>query len=212
MLTPDWDLWRALLTDDCMLHDRRVAGIGIITGPEWVEAQRVLTELSPDVTTVPTEVLAIADHGWISRVRISGTLADGGPFESDHVDLFTIARGRITHVEMFDPAAIAEARARFEALRPEEPVIPPNAVVRAGERHDRAVDLDDWAALRENCAPELVVDDHRALIRERSDRDAFVASMQLIVPPRRAPRARAARNVRRPPRTRAPAVERRTVR
>ena len=118
VLASDWEAWRALLADDLSFEDHRAGGIGTITGPEWVEAQRVLTELSPDVTTVPTEVLAIADHGWISRVRITGTLADGGPFESDHVDLFTVARGRITHVEMFDPDAVAEARARFEELRP----------------------------------------------------------------------------------------------
>jgi ketosteroid isomerase-like protein len=117
VLTPDWDLWRALLADDCTLHDRRTAGIGMLSGPEWVEAQRVMSGMSPDVTTTATEVLELADHGWISRVRIAGTLADGGPFESDHVDLFTIAGGRIASVEMFDPDAVPEARARFEELR-----------------------------------------------------------------------------------------------
>ncbi len=117
MLTDDWTAWLNMVNDEFTLNDGRAGGIGALDGPGWVEAHRVMSEMSPDVATIATEILELADHGWVVRVRIAGTLADGGPFESDHVDLFTIAGGRIASVEMFDPDAAPEARARFEELR-----------------------------------------------------------------------------------------------
>ena len=54
----DWVAWRATLDDSFVLHDRRSAGLGVIDGPDaWVESQRVMAELSRDVTILARELL-----------------------------------------------------------------------------------------------------------------------------------------------------------
>ena len=170
VLTADWVAWRTTLADDFTLHDRRAAGIGTITGPDdWVEAQRVMSELSPDVALTATEVLAIADHGFIVRVRVVGTLLDGGPFENDHLDLFTIAGGGITHVELFDPEDAAAALARFQELRPPEgPAIADNLAHRAScALHRTAFTERDPDGALSFLGPAVVSDDRRSLVRTR---------------------------------------------
>jgi ketosteroid isomerase-like protein len=179
VLTNDWVAWRAMLADDFTLHDRRAAGLGTLDGPDWVEAQRVMTELSPDVVSTATEVVAIDHHGWIIRVRIAGTLADGGPFENDHLDLFTVAGDRITHVELFDPHEVETARARLEELRP-GPAPERNAAVEATRRHDEAFARRDWEAVRANCSQAMVYEDHRSFTRDVGDVDGFLDSVRYI--------------------------------
>ena len=180
VLTDDWDAWLATLADDFTIVDRRAAGLGSLSGPDWVDAQRVMRELSPDVALTATEVLAIDHHGWIIRVRIVGTLADGGPFENDHLDLFTIAGDRITHVELFEPEAAADARVRFEELRPELSAIQTNAATRAERRRAAAFEARDWQGWLATLAESMTFDDRRPLVRTAFDREQFFASTQHI--------------------------------
>ena len=50
-------------------------------------------------------------------VRRSGTLPDGGAFESEYLELFVQVGGRATHLELFELDDLDAALARFEALR-----------------------------------------------------------------------------------------------
>jgi hypothetical protein len=54
--------------------------------------------------------------GALTTVRRTGDVAGGGPFESDYLYLFLHARGRITHVEMFELENLDAGLTRFEEL------------------------------------------------------------------------------------------------
>jgi hypothetical protein len=51
-------------------------------------------------------------------LRRTGTVPDGGDFESEYLYLCLTGQGRITHVELFEMNALDKALARFEELRP----------------------------------------------------------------------------------------------
>jgi ketosteroid isomerase-like protein len=92
------------------------------------------------------------------------------------VPLLIVERGRITHFEMFEIDDVDTALARFAELRPDPLRIPPNAATRANERRRTALETRDWAALDALCAPDLVFEDRRRLVRTRGGRDMFLAS------------------------------------
>jgi hypothetical protein len=53
----------------------------------------------------------------VTTTHISGTVAaSGGEFESVYLYLFTISRGRIARIELFELEQLDAALARFEAL------------------------------------------------------------------------------------------------
>jgi len=110
---------RALCTEDLAYDDRRRTGIGQLAGADaFVASLDALWQLAP-----ATEIewgrswLACARHGGITVVRRFGTLPDGGPFESEHLELFVHADGRATHLELFDLDDLDRALARFAELR-----------------------------------------------------------------------------------------------
>ncbi len=113
--------FRALLADDLVVEDHRLAGLGRLDGADTYVASIVaLWELAPDTRgEMGLRWPAFDRHGAITVLRRGGLLPDGGEFESVYLFLLLIARGRIHHVEMFELEAQGAALARFEALRPE---------------------------------------------------------------------------------------------
>jgi len=127
---------RTLCAEALAYDDRRRTGIGRLDGGDaFVASLDALWQLAP-----ATEVEfgrswpACARHGGITVVRRFGTLPDGGPFESEYLELFVHAHGRATHLELFELEDLDRALARFAELRPDPLRIPPNAAADARTR------------------------------------------------------------------------------
>ncbi len=89
---------RAALADDVVVHDRRLAGQGVVEGADaYVETAAVLWELARDIQfdTAPG-VLVHERYGSVGVGRGFGTFPEGGAFDNYIVYMSTVARGRIT--------------------------------------------------------------------------------------------------------------------
>jgi hypothetical protein len=96
--------------------------MGRIDGPDaYLASVAALGELVSTATAaLGWHWPALAPHGALTAARLSGTLAaSGGEFESIYLYLFTISRGRIARIELFELEQLDAALARFEELRGE---------------------------------------------------------------------------------------------
>src|SRR5262249_2575895 len=87
-----------------------------------------------------------------------------------------VAGGLITRMEVFEPEDVDAALARFAERR----AIPPKAATRAADRYVEALVARDWEAVEATCAPSLVFEDRRRLVRITGDRDMFIANSKLL--------------------------------
>ncbi|HTO07323.1 MAG TPA: nuclear transport factor 2 family protein [Myxococcota bacterium] len=109
---------RAVLSDDFVLLDHRRMRLGLLEGPAaYAESVAVMAELASRVRVVTPFRLALEPHGVVSVVQVSGTLVQGGEFEGNHLALMTVAAGRITRIEFFEPDDAEHAVARLAELR-----------------------------------------------------------------------------------------------
>jgi hypothetical protein len=84
----------------------------------YVEAVVALWELAPDARIeIGWHWPACERHVAVTTLRRSGTIADGGAFESDDLMLLVMAGGLVTGMELFEIDALDAALARFEELR-----------------------------------------------------------------------------------------------
>lgn len=142
--------------------------MGRLAGTEaYVESVVALWELAPVTRTAAGWVWpAFERYGAITVVRRTGTVPDGGDFESEFVFLYCVARGRVARIELFELDALDAALARFEELRPDPERIPPNAATRANDRGALAIAGGDRAALRAIASADFRFEDRgrRALV------------------------------------------------
>jgi class 3 adenylate cyclase/tetratricopeptide (TPR) repeat protein len=192
----DWISMRAALSDDFLHEDRR--GIAIVaaaqTAEEWIASLRALVTLAPDVLSEQRRVLAWDEHGQVAITWLSGTRAvDGGPFENVFVNVHVTSGGRLVHAAMYEPEQLDAALARFEELRPSDPVQgPSNAATRAADRLHAAIAANDVADEPEWCAADCVMDDRRRGVMLSGGRDMLVASCRVVASGRVVARGRAA--------------------
>src|SRR5262249_54055185 len=171
---------RAALADALVVHDHRLAGIGLLEGADaYLESLAALWRLSPDDHIERRFDLAHERYGGVAAGQMVGTLPGGGTYERPLVAVYIVAGGRITRVEFFEPEDVAAALARVARLRPVRLRIPPNAATRTDDRGLDAVVAGDWEAVAETCAPSLVFEDRRRLVRITGDRDMFIANCKL---------------------------------
>ena len=112
---------RAVLADDFVGHDHRLAGLGRIDGADaYVESAAVLWDLAPDIRFEVPFRLALERYGVVSVSRSFGTLREGGgAFESFRAYVSMVERGRVTRLEGFEIEDVDAALARFAELRPQ---------------------------------------------------------------------------------------------
>src|SRR5262249_41011623 len=171
---------RAAFADDLVVDDHRLVGLGLVEGGDfYLESIAALWRLAPDWHVDTRLELAYERHGVVWAVKGIGTLPEGGTFERPIVMVLIVAGGRITRVEVFEPEDVDAALARFAELRPDPLRIPPNAASRTADRGLDAVVAGDWEAVAATCAPSLVFEDRRRLIRVTGDRDTFIANCKL---------------------------------
>jgi ketosteroid isomerase-like protein len=139
-----------MFTDDLVVEDHRLVGMGRIDNADDYTASLVaLWELAPVTRAELGWAWPAADrHGAIAALRRTGTVPDGGEFESEYLYLYLVEQGRINHVELFEMHALDEALERFEALRPDPLSAPPNGAVRAHAAISSLIANRDTAALR----------------------------------------------------------------
>ena len=113
----DLDRLRAVLPDDFVLNDRRRTGLGQLGREDYLTSLAALFAQAPDVIIETLYTVAAEKHGNLITVRMFGTLADGGAFESFMLRLASFRGDQIVGMELFEPEDLDAARARFEALR-----------------------------------------------------------------------------------------------
>ena len=110
---------RAAVADDLVVHDHRLAGLGLVEGADaYVESLAALWRLAPDIGINVAFELARECYGVVRAIGGIGTLPEGGAFERPMVTVQVVAGGRITRYEAFEIEDAAAALARFEELRP----------------------------------------------------------------------------------------------
>ena len=173
---------RAALPDDFVFHDHRRTGTGRIVGAdEYVRSVAALFEQSPDLSADTLYHVELDGHGSIAVARMFGTLIGGGAVESVFVRLSLHRAGQFVGMELFELEDLEQARARFEAARPPDPLqIPPNAASRTRDRQLEAFEARDWTAFESLCAATLRFDDRRRAVLAAGDRDTFVESARLM--------------------------------
>jgi hypothetical protein len=95
------------------IEDHRHTGMGRLeTADAYVESIVALWELAPETKVdAGWHWLAHDRHGGASILRRTGTLPDGGDFESEQLQLLIVARGRVTRMELFEMDALDAALA-----------------------------------------------------------------------------------------------------
>jgi ketosteroid isomerase-like protein len=175
---------RAVLADDLVVHDRRLAGQGQVDGADaYMDSFAVLWGLAPDIQLEPRCVLALERHGAVFLSHTFGTLADGGgAFERYIVHVVTVARGRLTRLEQFEIDAAAAALARLAELRPDPLRIPPNAATRAGDLRHAAWQARDWDALRALASPDFRFEDRSRISQVSGGVEMWIENNRFVEP------------------------------
>jgi class 3 adenylate cyclase/ketosteroid isomerase-like protein len=175
----DWEALAATFAPGFVSEDHRPAGVlHFDSGDEYVASVRAVLELAPDAVLRTLHTLAIDARRMLSVTGWSGT-RDGGAFDTSAVLVQSLAAdGRSERFDMYGLEQLDQARARYEALRPDLLRIPPNASTRTRERLQRCIDAQDWDGVRALCAP-MVYEDRRPLIRITGDGETFVRSAQV---------------------------------
>src|SRR5262249_22469146 len=170
----------ATFATDFVIEDHRPVGLFTsFSRDEWVASARTLLGLRPDATVRLAHVIAIDD----CRALTVGCWAGGEPegaFETPNVVVRDIHPDGTRFWHIYDLDQLDEAGARYDTLRPDPLRIPPNAATRATDRNVDAVVARDWETVAATCAPSLVFEDRRRLIRTTGDRDMFIANCKLV--------------------------------
>jgi hypothetical protein len=99
-----------------VVHDHRKIGFGTLSASQYVELLRPLVELAPDVRLRIDHFEASA-HGVLMIGAMVGT-RDGGEFENPRIVVREFgSRGALVRIDHYDEDQLAEAEARFEAIR-----------------------------------------------------------------------------------------------
>ena len=176
----DWPALERRMAEDTVFVDHRPASLGRIEGREALMS--VVRELlTPDIRHDAVAVHAIARDRIVAEVVLSGTNTDGGEVELVY---FTVARfrdGVMSRSERFASTELDAALARFEELG--EPADRPgltNACSRMVDRYLDAFERLDWDAMAEALDPEVLSDDRRVGLSNRSTgRDALIAQWRV---------------------------------
>jgi hypothetical protein len=177
----DLVLCRAALPDDFVFHDHRRTGIGRVErADDYVPWFATLFEQSSDALYETLYTVARASHGWLSVMRLFGTLAEGGPFESVYVNLVQFEGDRFVGTELFELEDLDVARARFEELRPDATRIAPNAACRVRDRTLEASQARDWQALRALASPSFTFEDRTRRAQLTGDVELWIKSVQFV--------------------------------
>src|SRR5262249_48681744 len=145
---------------------------------EYVASVRVLLELRPDARYRVHHALALDDRRSLTIQAWEGEEGEGA-FESPSAFVTSDGVRGIRRIDVYSPHQLDPARARYEKLRADPLRIPPNAATRTDDRNLGALVAGDWQAVAATCAPSLVFEDRRRLVRLTGDRDMSIETCKL---------------------------------
>jgi class 3 adenylate cyclase/tetratricopeptide (TPR) repeat protein len=116
----DLERVRAALPDDFVYDDHRRTGPGRLEGADrYVAWLATLFEQSADATNERLYRVASGPHGIVTVVRTTGTLPEGGEFETVTVCFDRFQGGRFIAFERFELEDLEVARGQCDALPPD---------------------------------------------------------------------------------------------
>jgi hypothetical protein len=174
----DWEAFAALFRPDLVGHDRRLLGWGTLHGPAaWVEMQRVLVDLAPDVA-LRRDHVRISTRGLLRQISQSGT-RDGGAFERTWVNVAELdEHAKIRRIDLYDLDQLDQALARFaeiSAARPPRARSFANAATTVFDQIIAFWSARDWDGYRRLLPPEFRTSDRRRMVLLELDRDQLIA-------------------------------------
>src|SRR5262249_16871518 len=159
----------SLIAPDLVLADHRVLGWGTLRSrDEFLAVMRSRFDLRPDSRLRVSHVV-LGERAWLSARCWTGSEVEGA-YETPVIDVAALgADGRIARMDVYEPAQLPAARARFAELAaaPRDPLaalVKPNAATAAVDRVWAAVEAGDWEALRSLFAPGKVEDRRRQVL------------------------------------------------
>jgi hypothetical protein len=111
---------RALLADDLVYEDHRRTGVGRVDGvAAFLESIAATWGLVRGFQIDVLSIRAIERRRVVMTLRASGTLAEGGEFESLFAAASVVEDGLVTRIDMFEIDQLDAALARLAELRPD---------------------------------------------------------------------------------------------
>ncbi len=147
------------------------------TGSVYVDHRPLLTNDASDLaaniratwdlmdvsTYIAESVHRLSELGAVVTQTLTGTSKDGLDVEYRMIDLFTVERGLLNRVEVFDAADLDVALARFDELHPPAPRLQ-NAATRAIARFWTYFEARDWDAMAEIWTDDYCTYDRRKVV------------------------------------------------
>lgn len=173
----DWDAVAAGCAPDFVYRDHRLLGWGDTARDvaAFVEVQRVLAELAPDVR-VRTDHVRLSRRAALRQIAYVGT-RDGGAFETPFLTVVeTDPSGRRRSVDSYDLDQLDQARARFaEITAAAAETHFANAATATVDPVIACLVAHDWQGFEQLFSEDFRCSDRRRLVQLELDRDQYVA-------------------------------------
>ncbi|OBF93265.1 hypothetical protein A5791_12825 [Mycobacterium sp. 852002-51163_SCH5372311] len=137
---------------------------------------------TPDLSIRIEAVHRLSDFGAVVTHTADGTSPDGFAAEWRMIQVLTIEGDQVCRCELFDEEDVGAALARFDELHAQATRLE-NAASRITERCCACFSAQDWSALAELLADDMILDDRRRVVNAgiRQGRDLYIADNRAAV-------------------------------
>lgn len=109
---------RASLSDDCVIVDERMTGWGTLHADAFVGHLQELIEVAPDAYLTCVAVHRTAPNGSVVRLRLTGTIPGGGPFEMLFETTNIVRGAKLVRLDLLPEGQVDEALRRLSTPAP----------------------------------------------------------------------------------------------
>ncbi|OBI22318.1 hypothetical protein A5712_12835 [Mycobacterium sp. E2327] len=169
----------ALTRDSVCIDHRPLVPVETADLATWI---REVWDLTPDLSNYVENVHRLSNCGAVLTHAARGTSQAGFSAEWRLIAVLQFEVDQIARLEVFDEAEIGAALARFDELQPRAQRLE-NAAGRIVERFQACFSIQDWVAIAELLADDMVADDRRRVVNAglRHGRDLYVADVRAAV-------------------------------
>jgi DNA-binding SARP family transcriptional activator len=176
----DWERYRALMADDFVLTDHRLASLGTITGrDDVIPAFRAMVDLA--TTRTYARAFHAVDEGVVvASYAALGVSASGLSTDTSLVAVCCSTNDRLTRFDFFAADQLNAAMERFEQLRPR---VRENLAAATQQRFYELHVALDWDGVAAMMTDDFVSDDRRTGVRAVIPKLQYVESCRAISSP-----------------------------
>ncbi|OBH92596.1 regulator [Mycobacterium sp. E2733] len=151
-----------------------------IEGVELAAAMRAVWGLTPNVRAWVEAVHRLSDLGAVISGVVKGTSPEGFDAEWQMINICTFEGDLLSRYEVFEKTELDAALARFDELPQRQPLANPASQV--NERFWTCLTTQDWAALTEIMAENVVSHDNRRVVNSGvlRGRETNIANVQAV--------------------------------